>query len=250
MKFLAKLKITIIKLSNHQIKEIMAEITDVKIEASWKKALEAEFQKEYFVKIKTFLKNEMAAGKTIYPPGALIFNAFEMVPLTQVKVVILGQDPYHGAGQAHGLSFSVPLTEKIPASLRNVYKELTEDIPGFKAPKHGNLEAWAKQGVFLLNAALTVEAQKAASHQKIGWTHFTDAVIKKVSDECDGVVFMLWGAYAKQKATLIDKNKHLVLEAAHPSPLAGNSFLGNKHFSQANAYLKTKGKTEIDWTIV
>lgn len=227
----------------------MAAIKDVKIEATWKEALSEEFQKDYFAQIKSFLKNANAEGKTIYPPGNLIFNAFNKVPLPEVKVVILGQDPYHGPGQAHGLSFSVPKTAKIPPSLRNVYKELLEDVPGFEKPKHGNLETWADQGVFLLNAFLTVEHKKAGSHQKIGWANFTDAVIKKISDERDGVVFMLWGNFAKKKAALVDAEKHLILEAAHPSPLAGPAFLGNQHFSQANAYLEKQGKTPIDWVL-
>ena len=179
----------------------------------------------------------------------LIFNAFNMLPLDEVKVVILGQDPYHGAGEAHGLSFSVPRGIKIPPSLRNIYKELESDIAGFKAPKHGCLEAWVKQGVFLLNAFLTVVEKTPKSHEKIGWEKFTDAVIKKISDEREGVVFMLWGGFAKKKAELIDKTKHLVLEGAHPSPLAGNAFQGCKHFSQANDYLKSKGASTIDWIL-
>lgn len=227
----------------------MAEVTDVKIEDSWKAALSEEFQKPYFLEIKDFLLKEKAAGKTIYPPGPLIFNAFNIVPIANVKVVILGQDPYHGPNQAHGLSFSVPLGQKIPPSLRNVYKELTEDIEGFVAPKHGFLESWAKQGVFMLNAMLTVEHKKAGSHRKVGWEKFTDAVIKKISDERDGVVFMLWGGFAKKKASLIDGDKHLILEAAHPSPLAGNAFLGNKHFSTANAYLEKQNVKPIDWKL-
>jgi len=227
----------------------MAEMTDVKIEATWKIALAEEFQKEYFAKIKTFLKDARAEGKIIYPPGNLIFNAFNKVPLSEVKVVILGQDPYHGPDQAHGLSFSVPMAAKVPPSLRNVYKELIEDMPGFEKPTHGNLEKWADQGVFLLNAFLTVEHKKAGSHQKIGWADFTNAVIKKISDECEGVVFMFWGNFAKKKAVLVDAEKHLVLEAAHPSPLAGTAFLGNKHFSQANAYLEKQGKATIDWIL-
>ncbi|MBL4648565.1 MAG: uracil-DNA glycosylase [Aureispira sp.] len=224
-------------------------MTDVKIEATWKIALAEEFQKEYFAKIKTFLKDARAEGKIIYPPGNLIFNAFNKVPLSEVKVVILGQDPYHGPDQAHGLSFSVPMAAKVPPSLRNVYKELIEDMPGFEKPTHGNLEKWADQGVFLLNAFLTVEHKKAGSHQKIGWADFTNAVIKKISDECEGVVFMFWGNFAKKKAVLVDAEKHLVLEAAHPSPLAGTAFLGNKHFSQANAYLEKQGKATIDWIL-
>jgi uracil-DNA glycosylase len=227
----------------------MAEITDVKIEETWKVALKEEFEKEYFTKIKTFLKDASAEGKVIYPPENLIFNAFNKVPLSEVKVVILGQDPYHGPDQAHGLSFSVPKTAKVPPSLRNVYKELMEDMPGFEKPKHGNLEKWADQGVFLLNAFLTVEHKKAGSHQKIGWAHFTDAVIKTISDECEGVVFMFWGNFAKKKAVLVNAEKHLVLESAHPSPLAGSAFLGNKHFSQANAYLEKQGKPVIDWIL-
>ena len=227
----------------------MSNTNDVKIEESWKAALTKEFQQDYFVNLKSFLRSELMAGKTIYPPGGLIFNAFDTVPLNEVKVVILGQDPYHGPGQAHGLSFSVPKTAKIPPSLRNVYKELTEDIAGFQKPKHGNLEAWAHQGVFLLNAFLTVEHKKAGSHRKAGWEKFTDAVIKKISDEREGVVFMLWGNFAKKKAALVDKNKHLVLEAAHPSPLAGTAFLGNKHFSTANAYLEKQGKDAINWIL-
>ncbi|MFT5648278.1 MAG: uracil-DNA glycosylase [Aureispira sp.] len=227
----------------------MAKITDVEIEATWKVALAEEFQKEYFAKISTFLKDARAEGKTIYPPENLIFNAFNKVPLSEVKVVILGQDPYHGPDQAHGLSFSVPMAAKVPPSLRNVYKELIEDMPGFEKPTHGNLEKWANQGVFLLNAFLTVEHKKAGSHQKIGWAHFTDAVIKKISDECEGVVFLLWGNFAKKKAVLVDAEKHLVLESAHPSPLAGTAFLGNKHFSQTNAYLEKQGKAIIDWIL-
>jgi uracil-DNA glycosylase len=227
----------------------MAEIVDVKIEESWKKALGEEFQKEYFGKINIYLEKEVAAGKVIYPPEFLIFNAFNTVPLPEVKVVILGQDPYHNPGQAHGLSFSVPKTAKVPASLRNVYKELTADIPGFESPKHGNLEKWAAQGVFLLNAFLTVEHKKAGSHKKVGWGKFTDAVIQKISNEREGVVFMLWGNFAKKKGSLIDGSKHLILEATHPSPLAGTAFLGSKNFSQANAYLEGRGVTPIDWTL-
>jgi uracil-DNA glycosylase len=227
----------------------MEKVTNVNIEVSWKEALVEEFQQEYFANIKSFLKQEMMAGKTIYPKGSLIFNAFNQVPLPEVKVVILGQDPYHGPNQAHGLSFSVPMSERVPPSLRNVYKELESDIEGFVKPKHGNLEAWSKQGVFLLNASLTVEHKKAGSHKKIGWLQFTDAVIQKISDEREGVVFMLWGGFAKKKAKLIDASKHLILEAAHPSPLAGNAFLGNKHFSSANTYLQDQGKEAIDWKL-
>lgn len=227
----------------------MSEAKDVRIEQTWKEALAEEFQKDYFGSIKDFLKREHAAGKTIYPPGKLIFNAFDRVPLPDVKVVILGQDPYHGPGQAHGLSFSVPRGQRIPPSLKTVYKELQEDIDGFQTPDHGNLEKWADQGVFLLNAFLTVEHKKAGSHQKIGWGNFTDAVIKTISDEREGVVFMLWGNFAKKKADLIDADKHLVLTAAHPSPLARGAYFGSKHFSQANAYLQEQGKEPIDWVL-
>ena len=227
----------------------MTVIKDVKIEDSWRKALSEEFQQDYFANIKAYLKAALAAGKTIYPAGGLIFNAFNTVPLPDVKVVILGQDPYHGPGQAHGLAFSVPEGVKVPPSLVNIYKELEEDIPGFEKPTHGNLEKWAHQGVFLLNASLTVEHKQAGSHSKIGWLKFTDAVIRKISDEREGVVFMLWGGFAKQKKKLIDGSKHLILEAAHPSPLTSNAYLGNRHFSQANAYLSEHGKEIIDWRL-
>lgn len=227
----------------------MAEVKDVKIEDSWKAALVDEFQQPYFQAIKDTLLKEKEAGKTVYPPGNLIFNAFNMVPIQEVKVVVLGQDPYHGPGEAHGLSFSVPRGIKIPPSLRNIYKELESDISGFKSPKHGCLEEWANQGVFLLNAFLTVVHKTPKSHEKIGWDKFTDAVIKKISDECEGVVFMLWGGFAKKKADLIDASKHLVLQGAHPSPLAGNAFQGCKHFSQANDYLTKNNQTPIDWKL-
>jgi len=223
------------------------ESKDIKIEESWKVALAEEFEKDYFNNIRATLKKEIAAGKKIYPKGSLIFNAYNKVPLSEVKVVVLGQDPYHGPNQAHGLSFSVPMGQRIPPSLRNVYKELESDIEGFVKPKHGNLEKWADQGVFLLNAFLTVEHKQARSHQKIGWMKFTDATIRKISEEREGVVFMLWGGFAKKKAKLIDKDKHLILESVHPSPLAGNRFLGNKHFSQANAYLQAQGREPVDW---
>jgi uracil-DNA glycosylase len=227
----------------------MPSAKDVKIEETWKQALAEEFEKPYFGEIKDFLKTAHGEGKTIYPPGKLIFNAFDRVPLPEVKVVILGQDPYHGPGQAHGLSFSVPRSAKTPPSLKTIYKELQTDIEGFEIPNHGNLEKWADQGVFLLNAFLTVEHKKAGSHQKIGWGNFTDAVIQKISDEREGVVFMLWGNFAKKKGALIDQDKHLVLEAAHPSPLARGAYFGSKHFSQANAYLEEQGREPIDWKL-
>jgi uracil-DNA glycosylase len=221
----------------------------VQIEASWKEVLYTEFAQPYFSEIRDFLVREKAAGKVIYPPGSLIFNAFWHTPFQSVKCVILGQDPYIKPGEARGLSFSVPRGVPVPPSLRNVYKELAADIPGFVAPAHGCLESWADQGVLLLNAALTVERGRSNSHAQIGWHRFTDAVIRLLSEKREGLVFMLWGNFAKQKAALIDSDKHLVLTAAHPSPLAGNAFLGCRHFSRANAYLSEKGKTPVDWRL-
>jgi uracil-DNA glycosylase len=223
-------------------------MSQVKIEESWKEALKEEFEKPYFQTLALYLKNEKANGKVIYPPGNLIFNAFEKTPFPKVEVVILGQDPYHNPGEAMGLSFSVPKGIKIPPSLQNIYKEINSDL-GVPVPTHGDLTSWAEQGVFLLNAILTVEKNQPASHQKIGWQFFTDAVIKKLSTERTGIVFMLWGNFAKKKKELIDTSKHLVLEAAHPSPLAGGAFFGCKHFSQANDYLKKNGAKTIDWSI-
>ncbi|ANI88424.1 uracil-DNA glycosylase [Arachidicoccus ginsenosidimutans] len=223
---------------------------NVQIEESWKNELKDEFSKEYFAGIVDFLKAEKALKKTIYPPGALIFNAFAQTPFDKVKVVIIGQDPYHGYGQAMGLSFSVPDGVPQPPSLQNIFKELHSDI-GMPVPKTGNLTSWAKQGVLLLNASLTVRANEANSHSKIGWTIFTDAVIKKISDEKRGVVFLLWGRFAQEKATLIDVSKHHILKAAHPSPLsAHNGFFGCKHFSKANEFLIKEGLQPIDWMIV
>jgi uracil-DNA glycosylase len=224
-------------------------MSNVQIEQSWKDALATEFEQPYFGQIKAFLVAEKEAGKIIYPPAPLIFNAFNKVPLPNVKVVILGQDPYHGAGEAHGHSFSIPFGVKVPPSLKNIYKELTTDIEGFTAPNHGNLEAWAEQGVLMLNAYLTVEEKKPGSHRSIGWERFTDAAIKKISEQCTGVVFLLWGKPAQQKANLVDKSKHLILEAAHPSPLAGGKFFNSRPFSQANTYLQSQGKTPIDWKL-
>lgn len=220
---------------------------NVKIEESWNAFLHNESEKDYFKEIIHFVEEAKKEGKVIYPPENLIFSAFNQVPLEKIKVVVLGQDPYHGEGQAHGLSFSVPYGHKIPPSLRNVYKELETDIEGFIRPTHGNLTTWSSQGVFLLNAFLTVEHKKAKSHQKIGWEEFTDAVIALISSKCNGVVFMLWGNFAKQKAVLIDASKHLILEAAHPSPLARNRFLNSRHFSQANTYLSQQGAKPINW---
>lgn len=222
---------------------------DVKIEKSWKIALAKEFEQEYFAEIKQFLIKEKQAGKKIYPAGSLIFNAFNSTPFEQVKVVILGQDPYHNPNEAMGLSFSVPKGIKVPPSLKRIYKEIQTDIPHFEIPNHGDLSAWANQGVLLLNAMLTVEHKKAGSHRKIGWQKFTDAVIKTLSDQRQGIVFLLWGNFAKKKAELIDANKHHILEAPHPSPLAGRGFFGQQHFMTTNQLLEQQGKTTINWQL-
>lgn len=221
---------------------------DVKIEQTWKTALQEEFDKPYFARLVSYLHEEKAKGAVIYPPGPKIFRAFELTPLQDVKVVILGQDPYHNPGQAMGLSFSVPQGTPAPPSLQNIFKEISSDL-GVRMSGSPDLEPWARQGVLLLNAILTVRAHQAASHQHIGWEEFTDAAIRCVSERCDGVVFMLWGNFARSKAPLIDAGRHLVLQAAHPSPLARGAFFGCRHFSQANAYLASKGKSAIDWTL-
>ena len=221
---------------------------DVKIENSWKDALAGEFEKPYFASLVRFLHQEKAAGKVIYPPGSLIFRAFELTPVDQVKVVILGQDPYHNPGEAMGLSFSVPDGVRMPPSLRNIYREIETDL-GIRMSGRPNLESWARQGVLLLNSFLTVEAGKAASHRDIGWQEFTDAVIRYLSAHGNGIVFLLWGNFAKAKAALIDTSRHHVLTAAHPSPLAGGAFFGCRHFSQTNQILVSEGKTPINWQI-
>ncbi|MCW3079210.1 uracil-DNA glycosylase [Segetibacter sp.] len=222
---------------------------DVKIEEGWKNVLFNEFSKPYFQQAVTFVKTEKAQGKTIYPPGSLIFNAFNTTPFDTIKVVLLGQDPYHGYGQAHGLSFSVPDGVSPPPSLINIFKELHNDI-GMAIPKTGDLTYWARQGVLLLNSVLTVRANEAASHAKIGWMEFTNAVISKISEGKEGVVFLLWGKFAQEKQVLVDETKHLVLKAAHPSPFsAHNGFFGCKHFSKTNNYLTKQGLTPIDWRI-
>ncbi|MCU0321893.1 MAG: uracil-DNA glycosylase [Chitinophagaceae bacterium] len=222
---------------------------DVKIEDSWKNALHKEFTKPYFLQIATHLKTEKATKAVIYPPGSLIFNAFEHTPFDKVKVVILGQDPYHGPQQAMGLSFSVPDGIPSPPSLVNIFKELKNDI-GMTIPTTGNLTPWANQGVLLLNAILTVRANEAASHSKLGWMNFTDAVIRKLSDEKKGIVFLLWGRFAQEKQVLIDETKHFILKAAHPSPLsAHNGFWGCKHFSRTNEILIKQGLEPIDWKL-
>jgi uracil-DNA glycosylase len=221
---------------------------EVKIEQSWKTALAGEFEKPYFGSLVQYLRAEKSAGKVIYPPGSQIFRAFELTPVDKVKVVILGQDPYHGPGQAHGLSFSVPTGVPAPPSLKNIFKEIETDL-GVRMSGHPNLESWARQGVLLLNAVLTVSAGQAASHSRIGWQEFTDAVIKYISDNCEGVVFMLWGNFARGKAELIDRSRHVVLEAAHPSPLARGAFFGCRHFSLANEALTASGRTPINWQL-
>ena len=221
---------------------------NVRIEQSWKNALAGEFEKQYFVSLVRFLHQEKEAGQKIFPPGSQIFRAFELTPVADVKVVILGQDPYHGEGQAHGLSFSVPDNMPAPPSLKNIFKEIESDI-GIRMSGYPNLEKWARQGVLLLNAVLTVRAGAAASHSKIGWEEFTDSVIRYISDNCEGVVFMLWGNFARSKSGLIDRSKHHVLEAAHPSPLARGAFFGCRHFSQANAILSSQGRSPIDWQL-
>jgi uracil-DNA glycosylase len=222
---------------------------DVKIEPGWKELLKDEFSKPYFLQITTHLKTEKAQGKTIYPPGSLIFNAFNTTPPDNVKVVIIGQDPYHGPHQAHGLCFSVQNGIAPPPSLLNMFKELQQDV-GMHIPTHGNLTHWAEQGVFLLNASLTVRVGEPMSHAKIGWSVFTDTVIKKIAEKKKHIVFMLWGKFAQEKRLLIDETKHLILKAAHPSPLSAHAgFFGCKHFSQANEYLMSKGIDPINWQL-
>ncbi len=222
---------------------------DVRINETWKKVLKSEFSRPYFLEIVNFLRTEKMAGKTIFPPGGLIFNAFNTTPFDKVKLVLIGQDPYHGHGQAHGLSFSVQNGVVPPPSLMNIYKELQSDL-GCKIAAHGNLSHWAEQGVLLLNASLTVRANEPNSHSKMGWSNFTDAVIKKISEEKEHVVFLLWGKFAQEKQALIDETKHLVLKAAHPSPYsANNGFFGCKHFSKANEWLVKHGIDPIDWSL-
>lgn len=221
---------------------------DVRIEESWKTALAGEFEKPYFKSLVECLHREKSSGQVIYPPGRDIFKAFDLTPLHEVKAVILGQDPYHGRGQAMGLSFSVPDGVPAPPSLKNIFKEIETDM-NVKMSGRTNLEKWANEGVLLLNAILTVREAAPASHSRIGWETFTDAVIKCISDNCENVVFMLWGNFARSKKTLIDGSRHLILEAAHPSPLAKGAFFGCRHFSRANEYLQSRGRGAIDWTI-
>ncbi|QEC52657.1 uracil-DNA glycosylase [Anseongella ginsenosidimutans] len=224
-------------------------MSTIQLDTSWLKYLEGEFSQEYMCQLRAFLQAEKEKGVHIYPPGSLIFNALNTTPFDKVKVVLLGQDPYHGAGQAHGLSFSVQKGIAIPPSLKNIYKELHADL-GMEIPPHGDLTSWAEQGVLLLNATLTVQAGCAGSHQKKGWESFTDKIISIVSEEKEGVVFLLWGNYAKAKQPLIDGKKHLILTAAHPSPFSAHyGFLGCRHFSSTNEYLVSQGKDPVDWQI-
>ncbi len=223
---------------------------NVQIEQGWKNVLKNEFNKDYFAEIVTWLKTEKISNSTVYPPGSQIFNAFEQTPFDQLKVVLIGQDPYHGPGQAHGLSFSVPTGIKPPPSLQNIFKEIEADL-GIKMPRdYGNLTPWAKQGLLLLNASLTVRADQPNSHARIGWMEFTDAVIKIISAKKSNVVFLLWGRFAQEKQPLIDETRHYVLKAAHPSPFsADKGFFGCRHFSKANAILVKNGIDPIDWQL-
>lgn len=221
----------------------------LKIESSWKSVLQDELEQGYMQKLAVFLVEEQSKF-TVFPPAGLRFAAFEKTPFQNVRVVILGQDPYHQPGQAHGLSFSVPEGIRVPPSLRNIYKELASDIPGFRIPRHGNLGYWAEQGVLLLNATLSVRANQAGSHQGKGWEKFTDRIIQLLSEQRSGLVFLLWGRYARAKSVLINGNKHLILEAAHPSPLsASQGFLGCRHFSKTNVHLTGLGQAPIDWQL-
>lgn len=222
----------------------------VQLEESWKEILGDEFDKDYMQQLGSFIRNEQQSGRLIYPPGDTIFSAFSHTPFDKVKVVILGQDPYHGQNQAHGLCFSVQKGSALPPSLKNIFKELQHDIPGFTFPEHGDLTSWADQGVLLLNATLTVEASKPGSHQKKGWEIFTDRIIRELSARRSGLVFLLWGKYAQNKEALIDHHKHYILKAAHPSPFsAHNGFRGCGHFSKTNQILAEQGKEEINWQI-
>jgi uracil-DNA glycosylase len=221
----------------------------IRLEAGWKAALSSEFEQDYFRAIKAFILGQKALGKEVYPPGSLMFNAFELTPFDDVKVVIIGQDPYHGLGQAQGLSFSVPRGVKTPPSLQNIFKEIEQDL-GLKAPHHGNLEKWARQGVLLLNAVLSVNAGEPASHKAAGWENFTNAVIHHLSQQKSHLVFLLWGKFAQDKELLIDAQKHLILKAPHPSPFSAyQGFLGCRHFSKTNEYLIRQGIAPIDWQI-
>lgn len=230
------------------MQDISISLDKLKIEESWKETLKEEFFKPYFLEIKRNYIAAKSSGKTIYPPANLTFNAFNLTPFDTLKVVILGQDPYHNPHQAMGLSFSVPKGIPLPPSLKNIYKEITNDL-GIPPSQNGDLSQWARQGVLLLNSVLSVEHNKPASHQNFGWQTFTDNVIKTISNQKKGIVFLLWGNYAKAKKNLIDSSKHFILEAAHPSPLARSGFLGCRHFSQTNAILESLHKSPINWQI-
>lgn len=218
------------------------------IAASWRELLGSEFEQSYFKELNSYLQTARSEGKVIYPPQELIFNAFALTPLEKLSVVILGQDPYHGPGEAMGLSFSVPPNVRVPPSLKNIYKEINRDL-GLEIPTHGDLTKWAEQGVLLLNAMLTVEHKQPGSHRKIGWQQFTDGVIRQISDSLEDIIFLLWGNFAKSKKELIDSSKHHILTAAHPSPLARNAFNDCKHFSKTNEILRNSGQKEIDWCL-
>ena len=219
------------------------------LSAAWTKLLQPEFSKDYFIRLSSSV-NQAYLNSTVFPPAKQVFDAFQLCDLPTLKVVIIGQDPYHGPGQANGLSFSVNTGIRIPPSLKNIFKELQTDVPGFTPPESGNLQAWAKQGVLLLNAVLTVEAGKPGSHKAFGWEQFTDALISLLSQEKENLVFLLWGNYAIGKSPLINQQKHLVLTAAHPSPLARGAFFGCKHFSKTNNYLVSKGLSPINWNLL
>lgn len=222
----------------------------VQLEESWRKELHDEFEKDYMIKLRTFLQNEKTAGRQLYPESKNIFKAFERTPFDKVKVVILGQDPYHGLNQAHGLSFSVQKGVQFPPSLQNIFKELMAEFNEFQYPSHGDLSQWSDQGILLLNATLTVEANKAGSHQKQGWENFTDRVIRTLSEKKSGIIFLLWGKFAQAKTNLIDHNKHHILVSSHPSPFSAyNGFFGNGHFKKVNEILEKEGKTGINWQI-
>ncbi|WP_299774473.1 uracil-DNA glycosylase [uncultured Pseudoteredinibacter sp.] len=222
---------------------------DIQLDSSWKELLAEEFEKPYMQQLGDFLRAEKTAGKTIYPPGPLMFNALNSTPFDKVKVVVLGQDPYHGPDQAHGLSFSVPAGVRIPPSLLNIYKEIERDL-ALPIPNHGCLQSWADQGVLLLNATLSVQQANAGSHQKKGWEQFTDHIVALLNEQREGLVFLLWGSYAQKKGRIIDANKHCVLKSVHPSPLSAHrGFLGCGHFSAANQYLQQRGLSPINWSV-
>jgi len=231
------------------VRQIVPEAREIKLESSWRDRLQADFDSEYMLKLRSFLREQKAFGKTIYPAGDEIFAALNATPFDAVKVVILGQDPYHGPGQAHGLCFSVRQDVRVPPSLKNIYKELAADV-NFAPPKHGCLNEWTQRGVLLLNSVLTVEASLAASHRDKGWERFTDSVVNHLNADAEGIVFILWGSYAQKKGSIIDRARHLVLQSPHPSPLsASRGFFGNHHFSKSNEYLQAHNKTAIDWQL-